>query len=223
MSDNKKVIRTRVEWTVDNRTNSSFLLMDALGGMLRGKVEINKAALAVLDGYDVVKWMVDLSNGTTEEFDNREDLLTRFNAVDLSNPEPQATEVDWKIDISSEDSGVLRLWLHKELHEGTIDPEPGVDYGSALVSVSPVGSRNGLIVRAKKHSGGSVDTLLESPVLSEMIPLWCADTPLDINKADLWLYIITEAMDKASPNVRANFMAEIMNGMNGRSVEPKGD
>lgn len=39
MSDDKKVIRTRVEWTVDNRTNSSFLLLDALGGMNGRSVE----------------------------------------------------------------------------------------------------------------------------------------------------------------------------------------
>lgn len=123
MAENKTV-RTRTEWTVEERTNSSFLILDALGGMKRGKVEIAKTSVAVLDGYDVVKWMVDFSNGKTEEFATREALQSRFNAEDISDLHPEAPYVDWKIDISSEASGVTRLWLHKELNEGTVDPEP---------------------------------------------------------------------------------------------------
>lgn len=211
-----KVIRTRVEWTVDNRTNSSFLILDALGGMLRGKVEIAKTSIAVLEGYDLVKWMVDFSDGHTEEFTSRADLFARFNAENLSNPDPSSTEVDWKIDISSEQHGVVCLWLYKELHEGTTDPEGGSNNNAdSLTHVDNFVGPAGLTLRLIKLDGSTGSSVVSAKELSDIIPFWCIANEMDANTADNWLYMLTVALKKANDNIKAGFMAEIMNGMNG--------
>lgn len=187
----KVTIRERVEWTVANSTNSSFRVLDALGGMLRGKVEISKSTIAVLDGYDSHKWIVAFSNGTKEEFATRELLAARFKAVDISDPLPDADFVDWQIDITGEESGVLSLTIHKELHEGTVDPEQ--PWNKQVVKVFTKVSTGGLVTVNQMPDGSESPATLTGGSLANYIPFWGHSAMVEWSAND-WVRIMYKAL-----------------------------
>lgn len=187
----KVTIRERVEWTVSNSTNSSFRILDSLGGMKRGKVEISKASVAVLEGYDSHKWIVQFSSGKKEEFATKELMQARFNAVDISDPNPEADFVDWMIDISNEATGVLSLTIHKELHEGTVDPEQ--PWNKQVVKVFTKVGTAGLITVNQMPDGTEAPATLTGGSLANYIPFW-GHSAMVAWSANDWVRIMYKAL-----------------------------
>lgn len=188
------IIRERVEWTVANATNSSFKVLDSLGGMKRGKVEISKSTIAVLDGYDSHKWIVAFSNGTKEEFLTKEAMAARFNAEDISDPHPDADFVDWKIDILSETSGVVALIIHKELKDGTVDPEQ--PWNKQVVSVSGGLVQSGIAFINHMPDDTESSNVLSGNALSNFMGFWVKNGIVQWGALD-WTSALTKILQLA--------------------------
>lgn len=201
------IVRTRTEWTVANSTNSSFRVMDALGGMKVGKIEIAKVSIAKTEGYDVVKWMVDFSSGRTEEFASRELLISRFNAVDISDPHPDSQYVDYKIDISSEANGVTRLWLHKELKDGTVDPD--APWEKQVTKVFQKLSTAGLVTVNVMPDETEGAVTLSGGALANYVPFWGHTSMVDWVAND-WTRVLHKTLSKGTQaSERAILAAEL--------------
>lgn len=112
--------KIRTLWTVQVRVTSSEDVVDALGGLKRGRIDIPEEAAVVAEGYSKVEFRANLSDGSVTTAGNYKDLLTKLNGAVMSFTGSGVMTA--MIDAAT--AGVLNVEVYKEWEVEGADPDP---------------------------------------------------------------------------------------------------
>ena len=124
--------RTRTLWTINGRSPDSRDVYDRNNiGLRVGRIDIPASEMVKVEGYSKVEYVIQLSDGTTEQHATFETLMSTWGGSIESKPGSGFMTV-FLNEKSAERLGMVRIDVYKEWTGADPEPEGG---SASLVSV----------------------------------------------------------------------------------------
>ncbi|AJF40479.1 hypothetical protein P483_44 [Escherichia phage P483] len=150
--------RTRTLWTINGRSPDSRDVYDRNNiGLRVGRIDIPASEMVKVEGYSKVEYVIQLSDGTTEQHATFETLMSTWGGSVESKPGSGFMTV-FLNEQSTERLGMVRIDVYKEWTGADPEPEGGM---ASLVSATLSASDSEFGTQFVDSEGKSVSVMFQ--------------------------------------------------------------